>query len=115
MSLIGSATGRMFLALLDESRVRKLAQEELASSPDDLRAQLDKADPIGALQRQVRAAGCATVRDTNLKGISAMAAPLFDERPSMRYADGVGRNRRLRFVNRRADCEGIARRGWKDQ
>jgi DNA-binding IclR family transcriptional regulator len=78
MSLIWSATGRLFLALLDESRVRKLAQEELASSPADLRAQLDETDPIGALQRQVRAAGCSIVRDTNLKGISAVAAPLFD-------------------------------------
>ncbi|MFM0626987.1 IclR family transcriptional regulator [Paraburkholderia xenovorans] len=78
MSLIWSATGRLFLALLDEPRVRKLAQEELASSPADLRVQLDEADPIGALQREVRAAGCATVRDTNLKGISAVAAPLFD-------------------------------------
>ncbi|WP_321893233.1 IclR family transcriptional regulator [Paraburkholderia tropica] len=78
MSLLWSATGRLFLAMLDESRVRKLAQEELASAPADLRAQLDAADPIGQLQRDVRAAGCAAVRDTNLKGISAVAAPLFD-------------------------------------
>jgi DNA-binding IclR family transcriptional regulator len=78
MSLLWSATGRLFLGLLDESRVRKLAQEELASAPGDLRAQLDSTDPIGHLQRDVRAAGCASVRDTNLKGISAVAAPLFD-------------------------------------
>jgi len=78
MSLLWSATGRLFLALLDESRVRKLAQEELANAPDDLRAQLDRADPIGRLQRDIRAAGFATVRDTNLKGISAVAAPLID-------------------------------------
>jgi DNA-binding IclR family transcriptional regulator len=78
MSLLWSATGRLFLGLLDESRVRKLAQEELASAPADLRAQLDSTDPIGHLQRDVRAAGCASVRDTNLKGISAVAAPLFD-------------------------------------
>lgn len=78
MSLLWSATGRLFLAFLDESRVRKLAEEELASAPDDLRAQLDETDPIGRLQHDVRAAGFATVRDTNLKGISAVAAPLFD-------------------------------------
>ena len=78
MSLLWSATGRLFLALLDEARVRKLAEEELARAPADLRAQLDPADPIGQLQRQVRIAGCASVRDTNLRGISAVAAPLFD-------------------------------------
>jgi DNA-binding IclR family transcriptional regulator len=78
MSVLWSATGRLFLALLDESRVRKLAENELAAAPDDLRAQLDASDPIGHLQREIRASGCATVKDTNLKGISAVSAPLFD-------------------------------------
>lgn len=78
MSLLWSATGRLFLALLDESRVTRLAEDELARAPQELRAQLDARDPIGVLQRQVRADGCASVKDTNLKGISAVAAPLFD-------------------------------------
>src|SRR6266702_4199715 len=78
MSLLWSATGRLFLAFLDESRVRKLAEEELAGAPADLRALLDPADPIGRLQREVLDAGCASVRDTNLRGNSAVAAPLFD-------------------------------------
>ncbi|CAB3800519.1 hypothetical protein LMG28614_05200 [Paraburkholderia ultramafica] len=78
MSMLWSATGRLFLALLDESRVRKLAEEELAHAPAELRAQLDSGDPIGHLQRAVGAKGCATVKDTNLRGISAVAAPLFD-------------------------------------
>jgi DNA-binding IclR family transcriptional regulator len=78
MSLLWSATGRVFLALLDESRVRALAEEELLRSPEDLRAQLDRDDPIGQLRRDVQAVQCASVKDTNLKGISAVAAPLFD-------------------------------------
>lgn len=78
MSLLWSATGRLFLALLNEKRVRKLAEEELASTPAELREQLDASDPIGRLQREIKAAGLATVRDTNLKGISAVSAPLFD-------------------------------------
>jgi DNA-binding IclR family transcriptional regulator len=69
MSLLWSATGRVFLGLLDESRVREMAEEELLHSPADLLAQLDRDDPIGQ---------CASVKDTNLKGISAVAAPLFD-------------------------------------
>jgi DNA-binding IclR family transcriptional regulator len=78
MSLLWSATGRLFLGLLDETRVRALAEEELRHSPAELLAQLDPDDPIGRLRRDVRAVQCATVKDTNLKGISAVAAPLFD-------------------------------------
>ncbi|MFL9910942.1 IclR family transcriptional regulator [Paraburkholderia sp. RL17-337-BIB-A] len=78
MSLLWSATGRVFLGLLDESRVRALAEEELLHSPADLLALLDRNDPIGQLMRDVQAVQCATVKDTNLKGISAVAAPLFD-------------------------------------
>ncbi|WP_084168918.1 IclR family transcriptional regulator [Paraburkholderia acidipaludis] len=78
MPLLWSATGRVFLGLLDDKRVRALAEEELAQADASLRAQLDTKDPIGALRRGVQAARCASVRDTNLKGISAVSAPLFD-------------------------------------
>ncbi|CAB3793701.1 IclR family transcriptional regulator [Pararobbsia alpina] len=78
MSLLWSATGRLFLGLLDESRVRALAEDELLHSPADLLAQLDRKDPIGKLRHDVQADQCAAVKDTNLKGISAVAAPLFD-------------------------------------
>ena len=78
LSLVWSATGRLFLGLLDESRVRAAAEEELAQSPPDLHALLPVEDPIGSLRREVLAAQCAAVKDTNLKGISAVAAPLYD-------------------------------------
>lgn len=78
LSLVWSATGRVFLGLLDEARVREHAERELAHAPADLRAQLDATDPLGALRRDVQRAGCATVKDTNLKGISAVSAPLYD-------------------------------------
>ncbi len=78
MSLVWSATGRVFLGWLDESRVLAQAERELAQSDAALRAQLAGADPIGQLRREVQAAQCASVRDTNLKGISAVAAPMFD-------------------------------------
>jgi DNA-binding IclR family transcriptional regulator len=78
MSLLWSATGRVFLGLLDESRVRAMAEEELLHSPADLLAQLDRDDPIGQLRRDVQALQCASVKDTNLKGISAISAPLFN-------------------------------------
>jgi len=78
MSLLWSSTGRVFLGLLDDTRVLAQAEEELAHADVSLRSQLDANDPIGTLRRDVRAARCASVRDTNLKGISAVSAPLFD-------------------------------------
>ncbi|RAR51725.1 IclR family transcriptional regulator [Paraburkholderia unamae] len=78
MSLLWSSTGRVFLGLLDDTRVLAQAEEELAHADASLRAQLNGHDPIGALRRDVQAAHCASVRDTNLKGISAVSAPLFD-------------------------------------
>ncbi|TDP72832.1 IclR family transcriptional regulator [Roseateles toxinivorans] len=78
LSMLWSASGRAFLGFLDESRVRAFAEEDLAAAPPEQRAQLDAADPIGQLRREVQAAGCATVRDTYLRGISAVAAPLYD-------------------------------------
>ncbi|WP_310633249.1 IclR family transcriptional regulator [Paraburkholderia sp.] len=78
MSLLWSSTGRVFLGLLDDSRVLAQAQEELAHADADLLAQLDARDPIGTLRSAVQRAHCASVKDTNLKGISAVSAPLFD-------------------------------------
>jgi DNA-binding IclR family transcriptional regulator len=41
-------------------------------------ALLPMPDPIDKLQSEVRAAGCAVVRDVYLRGISAVAAPVYD-------------------------------------
>lgn len=78
LAMLWSASGRVFLGFLDESRVRAMAEEELAAAPAEQRAQLDATDPIGQLRREVQAAGCASVRDIYLRGISAVAAPLYD-------------------------------------
>lgn len=78
MSMLWSATGRVFLGLLDETRIRQMAEEELAIASSELRATLPPANPIDAVRAEVRANGCACVRDTYLRGISAVAAPIFD-------------------------------------
>ncbi|MBB1593132.1 IclR family transcriptional regulator [Achromobacter sp. UMC46] len=77
LSMLWSATGQVLLATLDESAVRALAQADLDAATPEQRAMLHASDPIGALQREVRAAGCAVVRDTNLRGISAVSAPIY--------------------------------------
>lgn len=78
LSLLWSATGRAFLGFLDERAVRALAEQELAQAPEALRRQLDAHSPIDRLRESVRAAGCASVVDTNLRGISAVSAPIHD-------------------------------------
>lgn len=78
LSMLWSATGRAFLGLIDEAGVRALAEKEFATATPDMQAQLQTTDPIGTLQRAVQAARCAVVRDTYLRGISAVAAPLYD-------------------------------------
>ena len=79
MSLLWSATGRAFFAFMDDdARVDALLARELAEASAARRALLDGADPLGTLRREIRAAGCASVRDVNLPGISAVAAPLHD-------------------------------------
>jgi len=78
LSMLWSATGRIFLGLLPEPRIRAIADKELAIASTELRAQLDADDPIGQLCSDVRAAQCAVVKDTNLKGISAVSAPVYN-------------------------------------
>jgi DNA-binding IclR family transcriptional regulator len=78
MSMLWSATGRVFLAMLDESPVLRMAQQELDAATPALRALLPAVGPIEALREEVRAGGCAVVRDTYLPGNRAVAAPVHD-------------------------------------
>lgn len=78
LSLLWSATGRAFLGAQDDARILALAEAELAAVSPARRALLHPRDPLQALRQDVRERGCASVRDTNLPGISAVAAPVFD-------------------------------------
>ena len=78
LSMLWSATGRLFLGLLDEELVRHMAEQELASATPEMRAFLPASHPIDALRTEVQKAGCAIVKDTYLRGISAVAAPVYD-------------------------------------
>lgn len=78
LSLLWSATGRTFLAYLEDTQVEKLARAELAAISPAQRAAFEGPDPISSLKEQVRNTGMAIVRDTNLQGISAIALPVFD-------------------------------------
>src|SRR5690606_15848829 len=78
LSLLWSATGRGFLAYLDDTRVEKLAREELEGISPEQRNTPDARDPIGVLKRDVQAAGMALVPDSDLQGSSVRRLPLLD-------------------------------------
>ena len=78
MPLLWSATGRVFMGFLDESRVRAMALAELAAATAEQRGRLAARQPVEVICAEVRALGCAIVVDTYLRGISAVAAPVHD-------------------------------------
>lgn len=78
LPLLTSATGRAFLGFMDDSRVDRLAREELAEASNAKLGFPGGVDPIAAIKKEVRDAGMAIVRDTNLQGISAIGVPIFD-------------------------------------
>ena len=83
MPLVWSASGRAFLAFSTDADLQARAQAEFAAATPEQRSLLGGADPLAALCGQVRAQGCAIVRDTLLAGISAIAAPVYDARGHM--------------------------------
>ncbi len=96
MPLLWSATGRVFLGLLDEKRVHAQAEEELATASPARLAQLDATDPIGALRGAVQAGrlrlGARHQPDRHQRR-GRRGARL--HRARLRGADGAGRHRRL--------------------
>jgi DNA-binding IclR family transcriptional regulator len=79
MSLRGTASGLLFAAYLPAERVLEaLAMEADPSTP---RARMRRIDDVLAKQlAEIRAEGLSRAIDALLPGISAMAAPVFDER-----------------------------------
>ena len=78
LSTLWSATGRVFLGFSSDRLVIDMAEQELAEASADRRSQLDGTRPVEQLRQQVRARGWAMANDSLLKGISALAAPVFD-------------------------------------
>lgn len=78
LSFLWSATGRVFLGLHDEPAVRAMARQEF-DAQDKSQSPATPFDALVAqLHDEIRQFQCICVRDTNLKGISAVAAPVFN-------------------------------------
>ncbi|RRD65745.1 IclR family transcriptional regulator [Comamonadaceae bacterium OH2310_COT-174] len=78
LSLLWSATGRVFLSHLDDAAMDRMAEAELRRCTPQQRSQLAPSRPLQALRAELGRAPCLAVRDTNLPGISAVAAPIRD-------------------------------------
>lgn len=78
LPLLWSATGRVFVSFMDDSQLRPKIDAELASATIDQRASLHDKHSIERLRQETRTHRCAVVQDTLLRGISAVAAPIFD-------------------------------------
>ena len=78
MPILWSATGQVFLSYMDDLALVALAEEEFVNGSKGQRASLQGKNPIEQLRKKVRKSGCAVINDTMLRGISAVAAPIFD-------------------------------------
>ena len=78
LPMLWSATGQAFLSFSSDAKIREQAEGELVRASPEQRAMLSGPKAIDRLRRQVRDQGCAIVQDMMLRGISAIAAPIFD-------------------------------------
>ncbi|VCU70539.1 HTH-type transcriptional regulator YiaJ [Pigmentiphaga humi] len=78
MPVLWSATGRAFGAFSRTAALAALIDREWMGATPAQRALLPDREAVDALLREVRALGCAPVRDVLLNGISAVAVPVFN-------------------------------------
>lgn len=78
LSFLWSATGRVFLGLHDEPAARALARQEFDALGNTLEPPASFDVLVTQLHDEISQCHCVCVRDTNLKGISAVAAPVFN-------------------------------------
>jgi DNA-binding IclR family transcriptional regulator len=78
MPVLWSATGRCFAAFQKSEQLDALITRELAMATEDQRRMLPNRKAVDALLASYRAKGCTWVVDTLLKGVSGVAAPVFN-------------------------------------
>ncbi|HLU01127.1 MAG TPA: IclR family transcriptional regulator [Advenella sp.] len=78
LSFLWSATGRVFLGLHDEPAVRALARQEFDALSQTQAPPAPFDALVAQLHDEISRSQCICVRDTNLKGISAVAAPIYN-------------------------------------
>lgn len=81
MPMLWSATGRAFAAFSDSADVARAVREDFAAGSPVQRREFADFAAVERAFEEIRACGCAVVRDVLVDGVSAVAAPIFDGRP----------------------------------
>ncbi len=79
LSLLRSASGRIFLAYMPSDMTKAVLKQELAENPM-------KPASVTALIEQVQREGISRIRDSMMVGLSAVSAPVFDHEGRLAYA-----------------------------
>lgn len=78
LPILWSATGRAFAAFMRSSLIDGLIEAELAAATPDQRRLIPDRAAAETIFAATRQAGCAAIHDTLLRGVSAVAVPVFD-------------------------------------
>jgi DNA-binding IclR family transcriptional regulator len=79
LSLLRSASGRVFLAYMPREATEEVLARELVETPME-------SPSVAALADQVRREGMSRIRDSMMVGLSAVSAPVFDHDGRLAYA-----------------------------
>jgi DNA-binding IclR family transcriptional regulator len=77
MPMLWSATGRAFAAFQKSDLIDALITQELAAASEEQRRYLPNRKAVDAMLDSCRAHGCSWLQGQLLKGVSAIAAPIF--------------------------------------
>jgi len=78
LPMLWSATGRAFAAFAEPAEVEAMIAEELREAGPPHRREFPDRAAVARAFAEIRANGCAVVRDVLADGVSAVAAPIFD-------------------------------------
>ena len=86
MPVLWSATGRAFAAFQKSELVEALITQELAAASEEQRRYLPNRMAVNEMLESCRAHGCCWLQGQLLKGVSALAAPIFSSDGKMAAA-----------------------------
>lgn len=86
-TVTGTATGRLFAAMLPDELVRPFIEEEMVAGHDGRRIGVARSDKaFAADMAEIRRRGFATTEGIPVPGINAVSAPVFDHSGQLQFA-----------------------------